>query len=446
MREKLTLQSLAALVFTGVLGVFLLSVGVKFALRNVLHAEAAAIGAPAGAEVHAVEIDWAAQYPFTHTDIHMETVDTVDIAPEARSPFAGYTRRVEALKASVEAYATDDILFHDAMTEAANSYDRLLGWSIRGVGEYNALVTLPDGYLTTVFPARDMSRVTEDIAGFAKARADAGTPVLYVQGPFKVNSGDAGVYGVVDFTNQNADALVAGLRRAGTDVLDLREAMESAGRLVHASFYRTDHHWLPETGLFAAGAVAERLNRDDGFAIDTGLFDEAGFTREVYEDWFLGSQGKKATLAACAPEDFTLLYPQNDMRYTLEIPSLGLRTSGGFDTLYQKSMLGSRDYYNDSPYSVYFYSDVALKRVHNETVANGKRLLVLSDSFGNTLTPFLCRGIEFVDVLDLRYFTGSLEAYLVENAYDAILIFYSADLLGYDDATPESHTGWHDFR
>ena len=396
--------------------------------------------------MHAVSIDWAARYPFIHSDTHVETVEDVDDPSGRQALLIKYRLRVSSLQSSVEAYATDDIVFHDQMVEAANSYDRLLGWDIHGVGEYNALVTLPDGYLTTVFPMHDMTQVIADIAGFAAEREAAGMPVLYVQGPFKVNSRDTGVYGVVDFTNQNADALVRGLRAAGTDVLDLREAMEDAGKLSHAAFYRTDHHWLPETGLWAAGVVAERLNDGYGFAIDEGLFSPDAYTHEVYEDWFLGSQGKKATLAACAPEDFVLLYPDDDMRFTCTIPSLGLERSGGFDVLYQKSMLGNRDYYNDSPYSAYFYSDVPLKSVHNETVANGKRLLVLSDSFGNTLTPFLCRGVETVDVLDLRYFTGSLAAYLSENAYDAVVIFYSADLLGYDDATAESHTGWHDFR
>lgn len=37
MQRRITLQGLAAIALTGVLGLFLLSVGVKFVLRNVMH-------------------------------------------------------------------------------------------------------------------------------------------------------------------------------------------------------------------------------------------------------------------------------------------------------------------------------------------------------------------------------------------------------------------------
>ena len=442
MQKNDRLSSIVSLIAASVLVAFCLSVGVKFTLRNVLHRPVAK-EASAGA-AQPVFVDWAALYPFMNADAAASSAE--DTPPPIADLSARYRSRVRALEAVAEAYATDDILLHDEMTEAANAYDRLIGWDIRGVGEYNALVTLPDGYLCATFPSIDLSGAAEDIVAFYESCVQMGLPLLYVQAPFKLNARDTDYYGVVDFSNQNTDALLSRLQEAGVPTLDLREAMEAAGINEHASFYKTDHHWLPETGYFAAGVVAARLNRDMGFAIDPSLFDPETLERVVYTDWFFGSQGKKATLASSAPEDFTLLYPVSDMRYTLSVPSLGVTTAGGFDALYDLSKLGNRDYYNDSPYSAYFYGDAPLKSVHNESVGGGKRLLVLSDSFGNTLTPFLCQGVEYVDVIDLRYFTGSLTSYLAQNEYDAVLLLYSVDLFGYPDADIALHTGWHDYR
>lgn len=443
MQSNERLSSIVSLVAAGVLTAFCLSVGIKFVYRNVLPRPAAE---PASADMaQTVSVDCAALYPFQDAN-DAPNATSAEEPPEVFSLPARYRARVLALKSVVEAYATDDIILHDEMTEAANAYDRLLGWNIRGVGEYNALVTLPDGYLCATFPAIDLSGAAADIVKFNDSCAQAGLPLLYVQAPFKLNARDTDYYGVVDFSNQNADALLARLRDAGISTLDLREAMEDAGIYGHAAFYKTDHHWLPETGFFAAGVVAERLNSELGFAIDLSLFDPDTVETVTYQDWFFGSQGKKATLACSAPENFTLLYPSSDMRYTLSVPSIGVKASGGFDTLYDLSQLGDRDYYNNNPYSTYFYGDAPLQSVHNESVGNGKRLLVLSDSFDNVCTPFLCQGIEYVDAIDLRYFTGSLQTYLAQNDYDAVLLLYSVDLYGYAEADPALHTSWHDYR
>lgn len=439
--------AVAAVVLCCMLAAFLLSVIGKFILRRVMPEPSIPV---TGENVHEVAIDWAARYPLY--DAEAEGVAKAQPAQTGSEPnvLTRYAKAVRAAEAAVEAYATDDILLHDPMVELANAYDRTLGWEIRGVGEYNGLVTLGEGYFGTRFPRTDMTGVADDIAAFSRFCRTQELALLYVQLPFKIGESDAGVSGVVDFTNQNVDELLASLGAAGVDTFDLRAPLAArqteAGASWHAAFFQTDHHWLPQTGLWAAQAVAERLNRDAGLELDSSLLDASRFTAVDYADFFLGSQGKKATLAVAQPETFALLYPKDEAELTLCVPSLSIETTGSFDVLYNDAMLGSRDYYNDNPYVAYFYGDAALKRVENRRAPNGVRLLVVQDSFSNVLAPFLALTVAQLDTLDLRYFTGSVETFIRQGGYDAVVVAYSADLLGYDDAPNTSATCWHNFK
>lgn len=444
-KRKLDSLGVVAIALCCVLLAFLVSMAAKFVARR-LPGETMD---SSPSEAHAVDIDWEVLYPFTQSGEALNppehpTSGVVD------SILSKYTQAVYAFEASLEAYATDDLIFHDAMVEAANAYDRALGWEIRQVGEYNGLVTLGNGYLGTSFLVKDMTRIAQDIAGFSRFCKELGIPMLYAQLPFKIAADDAGISGVVDFSNQNADALLSLLQSDGLDTLDFRailaDRQAAAEQTWHSAFFRTDHHWLPETGLWAAEVLARHLNDAWGLSLDASKLAPERFDVTWYPDWFLGSQGKKATLAVADPEDFMLLYPKEKTDLTLTIPSLSLERRGEFEVLYQLELLGNREYYADSSYTTYFYGDVALKNLQNHLNGSGDKLLVLQDSFSNALTPFLALTVDEVDAVDLRYFTGSLESLVRQNGYDGIIMTYSADLLGYDEVAPNAPTSWHNFR
>ena len=52
---------------------------------------------------------------------------------------------------------------------------------------------------------------------------------------------------------------------------------------------------------------------------------------------------------------------------------------------------------------------------------NGRRLLVLKDSYGNALPGFLFYSFEEVHVLDFRYFTRNVKAYARQNGITDVL-------------------------
>ena len=58
---------------------------------------------------------------------------------------------------------------------------------------------------------------------------------------------------------------------------------------------------------------------------------------------------------------------------------------------------------------------------------NAPSLLILRDSYADSLVPFF-DGCLFRDsLIDLRYYTGSVKEYIAENAIDRVLLLYSTD-------------------
>lgn len=375
-------------------------------------------------------IDWAALYPPQES----EAGDAAEDGAAAR--FAAwiealqartrpYEARADALEAWIGDYATDYAPGYHTMVETANRYDAILGWEIAGVQSYNPVIMAEDNYFITCVARQDRAQRAAEIAALRDFCEARGMAHLYVTTPNDTCRYDTGISGVMDFYNQNADRLQKALREAGVDTLDLRDALHEAGMDHHASFYQTDHHWRPETGRWAAGQIARRLNEDYGFAVDLSLFEPEHWRAELYENWFLGSQGKKVTLARARPENFTLLYPLFDTHFRIEIPSLDVDRTGDFSVFYRYGAVKTCDYYTQSPYAAYFYGDNALTRVHNELCTNGKRILVLGHSFDNCVLPFLALGAEYLDSIDPREFTGSLETFLTENCYDVVIELFT---------------------
>ena len=381
--------------------------------------------------VWSTRIDWAALYPpretaqaQTHTGAAWRFADAIDRLSEQTAPF---NEAVLALEDEIDLFTSDYAVGYGKMVEAANAYDALLGWEIVNANDYNPVIELEDNYFVTLIPRKEYSKWARQTVEFDRFLNEQGMKHLFVCTTNKVCRKDDAC-GVIDFYNQNADSLLDKIRAGGVPTMDLRENLHAAGMDHHESYFQTDHHWKCETGLWVAGELAKKLNADYDFAIDLSLLDAENFDYQVYEDWFLGSQGKKVTLSRAEPEDISLIYPKYSVDLSLEIPSLDLSKRGGFDIMYRKYQVAEKDYYNRSPYGAYLYGDHALSRLTNHALTDGKRVLVLGQSYDNSVVPFLSLGVQYVDVIDLREFTGDLETYLLKNHYDVVIELYTANL------------------
>lgn len=369
-----------------------------------------------------LSVDWKALYPARESEEAEEKsfseriaafVGAIDESTEA------YRAAIADAEGEIETAASENAPHYREIVELANAYDKWLGWEIVDPLSYNPVIEAEEGYFLTCTPRADQSARAQTVFAHASFAENAETPYLFVQLPGKTCR-ESAASGTTDFYNQNADRLLEKIEKEGIVTLDLREKMHEEGFVHHEQFYKTDHHWLPETGLWAAKTLAQTLNENYGFAADLSLLEKENFEPELYEEWFLGSQGKKVTLARASAEDFALWHPKYDTALRIEIPSLGLDKRGTLAVCYRYGALLNKDLYHENPYGAYLYGDQALVRITNERKEDG-RVLILGDSYDNCVVPFFTQAVQRVDTLDLRVFDGSLEAFLAENEYDLII-------------------------
>ena len=315
----------------------------------------------------------------------------------------------------------------DALVTLNGGVQRLLGRR-----EVNQRYRLDNGQMTYIIPELDMEPIAQNTVDFARVLEERGVPFLYVNLLFKIDETDKQLPpGVEDFSNENADRFLAILRREGVDCLDLRELEKAEGLEHYSLFFPSDHHWTPETGLWASSRIAAALEaRDPSLAADLSCMELENYDREVREGVFLGSHGRRVGEWYAGADDLSILTPRFETRLRFSVPELELVREGSFEeTMLFPEKLEETDRMHSAAYDVYTGGEYGLLRVENLLGGNGKRLLVLQDSFSLVVSPFFSLGYERVDYLDLRLWDGDLLSYIDETEPDMVLVLYNPGAL-----------------
>ncbi|MBQ7578012.1 MAG: hypothetical protein IJT21_07100 [Synergistaceae bacterium] len=245
---------------------------------------------------------------------------------------------------------------------------------------------------------------------------------------------------MLDFSNQNADRFLTLLDNYGVKYYDLRKNLHDQGMNHHEAFFRTDHHWKPESGLWAAGETLKILRDNYNWPVNPEILNPENFDYVIYRNWFLGSQGKKIKLVRTKPDDISLIYPKFETSFIYEIPTSAINKTGDFAIIYSMESIQTHDYYNLNSYAAYDYADQPLIKFTNLLTSCDKKLLVIHESFANCVLPFLALDIKNVAEIDLRHFTGSLRNYITSERPDIVIIMYYATVPGRSSKPDASKT------
>ena len=180
-------------------------------------------------------------------------------------------------------------------------------------------------------------------------------------------------------------------------------------------YLRTDHHWAPLGAYYAAQEFARMAGVP--FA-DLSTYEEHVVHR------FVGSMyGYSHNVAVKkAPEDFVYYIPTGVeytttyVDYTLDEEFHVTSESRPYKNKYFFSFKDG----SGAAYTTFMGGDMKLTRVETST-RNGRRLLVIKDSFGNAVPGYLFHSFEEVHVADFRYFTKDVTSYVDENHITDIL-------------------------
>lgn len=330
------------------------------------------------------------------------------------------------------------------MVELGRKYELFLGgWNIADY-ERNSAIRLQDGYLEFLKKKLDMTPQIEKVVTLSELCNQQGIKLLYVVAPSKMNKyGSQGINDVLDFRNEDIDCFLEGLKANNIDYIDMREDFRGDDEYLHYYFFKTDHHWNAEGAIKGASVLAKYLNEKYQFNLDLTHFKRENFYMEHYDNYFLGSQGKKLTLTKSSPEDFDLYFTKETpvLHYVNFTYQKGERT-GDFSVVYDMKNLERPDYYNLSCYGAY---DRGSWQIENKDAASDKKILFIGDSFGEAAAPIFSLATK-----EVTYFRGgekfSIANYIEGEHPDIVILFCYPDSITDKLDFKRLHVSHFDFR
>lgn len=341
-----------------------------------------------------------------------------------KNAFQTFTKEVDS--------SSNQLRYHSRMLDITSVKDNLLG--TRVMFEDETTVVKSDsgsllGYLFTTPSSK------EEIAGWTgpikevQAIAEAnGAGFLYCEIPEK------SAYEVLPpnypaYSAQNQDIYLQAILSSDIPTFISSAMFKEQGLKGDDIFFKTDHHWTPKAGFFVHSGICKELKERYGFEYNSQYTDLNNYNIKTYENWFLGSYGKKCGtyFTGSRVDDFDLITPKFETDFTEEIPVKNSIRNGSFeDTLLYKEYL-AKDYYIFNNYITYSGGDFRLQKIINNKIENGKKILVIRSSFGCVVTPFLALHAKELHVIDTRdgdYPAGekvNVEEYIKEIKPDYVI-------------------------
>ena len=224
--------------------------------------------------------------------------------------------------------------------------------------------------------------------------------------------------GTADFGNENWDKLKDLLKDGGVTVIDFREELYKDGISQYDMMYKTDHHWTTEMGFYAYQKFTDFLEAGLSCEVDPAVKTLDNYKITTYPDWHLGSAGQRTGRFFAGVDDFDLIVPQFETFLT----DMDKKHQGSYEELLiDTEALKHRDLNSRLTYDSVL-SDSQGNFI-NHLSRNDKKILVISDSFGKAVCPFL--DISYGQV---RSVDGPVGGELIDSFQpDAVLVFYELD-------------------
>lgn len=342
-----------------------------------------------------------------------------------------YWDKIAYIKTSVGDYATTSFQYRMPFILSKKRVDKLFGLDMTtslngGVNDIEDTndVVLPysNDSLGWVCDDMNISRHLESLIQFGQEMEAEGRNFLFFENPEKFTETE--IY--KDYSEKKYAEIQTAFDSNRLNIISAKDLEEAYPNDLSEMFYKTDHHWKPESGLWADTILCSYLNEEFAYQFDTSLFDISNYKMITYDKSMLGSIGKKVTEIYTSAEEFRLCLPVYKLDLEVFISGKNSSYSGSMqDTLFDYSVFDDYDMYNTALYDFYGYGNQGLIKIHNNDITDGSHILLVKASFANCMYPYLAGVVEDLDVIDLREFNGSLNSYIHQTNPDTVIVIYN---------------------
>ena len=173
-------------------------------------------------------------------------------------------------------------------------------------------------------------------------------------------------------------------------------------------YYRTDHHWTSLGAFYGANAIFEALGLEP---LDLSDYDKTTVT-----DQFYGTIYSTSGVRWVRPDSIDTYIPADGVHVT---SWFGAQPSEG--SLYVDHYLSVKDKYS------YFLGgqQQPLCVIESDKAPDGPKVLIIRDSYSDSLAPFLTERFSEVHLFDPRNNLTSVKDYVAQNGIDSVIVLYS---------------------
>ncbi|WP_019419906.1 DHHW family protein [Paenibacillus sp. OSY-SE] len=305
-----------------------------------------------------------------------------------------------------ESFVTDQFPFRAKWVWVKSAVEQL-----RLQQENNGIYKGRDGYLFEKFVAPDYSKIqqyTEAVKQFASNHPEANT--TFMLAPTSV-----GIYPerlpwlAPIYSQAKVNQYIAEYVQGSVSFINGFDFLSP-----HASepiYYRTDHHWTTNGAYLAYVAYAEKMGWQP--------MSKKEFHIQTVSDSFLGSYHTRSQFNGITPDSIQVYTPIKPVSTEMYIADTGET----FMSMYDASFLEKKDQYS------YFLGGVhALMKLTSKLDPQDvkqEKLLVIKDSYAHSVIPFLTLNVPEIQVIDIRYYNGSISDYMSENGIKNVLLLFN---------------------
>ena len=335
----------------------------------------------------------------------------------------------------VEAASSQGLSYHKEFVDINSAVNKNMG-TVVVTKDNLSVVKSKTGYLSYVrekITKEILSKRAKSMKSLYEISKDNNADFLYVMAPAK------GYYmeypeNIEDYNKENCDAFLLELEKENVPFYSLIGEMEKEEIPEEELFFVTDHHWKPEYAFWAAEKVAAELWKRYGFDYAKDKLNIGNYNQEVYEDWFLGSQGKKTGqyFTGLGVDDITLITPKFDTDFSVRYAGNPDTFRGSFEeVLIHKGNIEVKDFYEKNPYAAYLGGDYREQIIQNNNNEKGKKVLILKDSFACAFAPFFANVAQKIQLLDMRDFAEfkgeriDVDKYIEAEKPDVVIVMYN---------------------
>ena len=311
-------------------------------------------------------------------------------------------------ESKIEDYASDQFILRNGFIRLKTAADTALG----GL-ESNGVYRCRDSYLMEdiTVPTKDVKESnTSALTAFKEANPDLNMYFLLAPNAANILSDKLPI--AVSTANQNKymDDFFETVESLGITPIDVRDTFKEAKKDTQL-YYRTDHHWTTDGAYLAFEQVNSVME----------LGNKVTYTDYAVKNDFRGTLASKSGFVNGMDDAIKIYLPAEDSEGYENSVIYYSDTKEKTTQFYQVDSLDTKD-----AYTVFGGSNHPMYTVRTP-LDTDRHLLLIKDSYANSMVPFLSQCFSEIVVVDPRYFYDNIQDIISSESVTDVLFLYNAN-------------------